>query len=146
MTTSKYLFTAKILAAIGIGLALYLYVSFITQPVYSLCTISDTINCDAVISGEVSRTLGIPTSLYGLIGYIVILVAAFLGRKKLMLGVAIFGTLFCLRITFIEIFQIGVICPVCLLCQVDMLALLTVSYFALKKKNAAIQTSEIESV
>lgn len=144
MTTSKYLFIAKILAALGIGLALYLYVNFITQPVYRLCTISDTVNCDAVISGEVSRTLGLPTALYGLIGYTVILVAAFLGKKKLMLGTAIFGTLFCLRITYIEIFQLQVICPVCLLCQIDMLALLAVS-IKVVKKNAEV-TSVAESV
>ncbi|KKR42527.1 MAG: Vitamin K epoxide reductase family protein [Candidatus Woesebacteria bacterium GW2011_GWB1_40_12] len=142
MTTSKYFFIAKILAALGIGLALYLYVNYITQPVYRLCTISDTINCDAVISGEVSKTLGLPTALYGLIGYTVILVAAFLGKKKLMLGTAIFGTLFCLRITYIEIFQINVICPVCLLCQIDMLALLVVSILAIKKKTQITSVAE----
>ena len=134
MTTSKYLFIAKILSAIGIGLALYLFVNYLTQPVYRLCTISEKINCDAVISGEVSTTLGIPTALYGLIGYTIILVVAFLGKKKLMLGMALFGTLFCLRITYIEVFQINVICPVCLLCQIDMLALLFISYKAVKKK------------
>ncbi|HBY10292.1 hypothetical protein A2473_01720 [candidate division WWE3 bacterium RIFOXYC2_FULL_42_13] len=134
MTTSKYLFIAKILSAIGIGLALYLFVNYLTQPVYRLCTINEKINCDAVISGEVSTTLGIPTALYGLIGYTIILVVAFLGKKKLMLGMALFGTLFCLRITYIEVFQINVICPVCLLCQIDMLALLFISYKAVKKK------------
>ena len=115
-------------------MALYLFVNYLTQPVYRLCTINEKINCDAVISGEVSTTLGIPTALYGLIGYTVILVAAFLGKKKLMLGMALFGTLFCLRITYIEVFQINVICPVCLLCQIDMLALLFISYKAVKKK------------
>ena len=142
MATSKYFKIAKILAGLGIGLALYLYVNYITQPVYRLCTISDTINCDAVISGEVSKTLGMPTALYGLIGYTVILVAAFLGKKKLMLGTAIFGTLFCLRITYIEIFQINVICPVCLLCQIDMLALLVVSVLAIKKKSQVTSAAE----
>jgi len=115
-------------------LALYLFVNYLTQPVYRLCTINEKINCDAVISGEVSTTLGIPTALYGLIGYTIILVVAFLGKKKLMLGMALFGTLFCLRITYIEVFQINVICPVCLLCQIDMLALLFISYKAVKKK------------
>src|SRR3970040_2087783 len=110
MNRSRLFFTATLLASIGIGLALYLFVNYLTQPVYRLCTISEKINCDAVISGEVSTTLGIPTALYGLIGYTVILVAAFLGKKKLMLGMALFGTLFCLRITYIEVFQINVIC------------------------------------
>ena len=142
MTTSKYLFIAKILSAIGIGLALYLFVNYLTQPVYRLCTINEKINCDAVISGEVSTTLGIPTALYGLIGYTIILVVAFLGKKKLMLGMALFGTLFCLRITYIEVFQINVICPVCLLCQIDMLALLFISYKAVKKKDEVTSVAE----
>ena len=142
MNKSKLLFTAKILAAVGIGLALYLFVNYLTQPAYRLCTISAKINCDAVISGEVSQILGIPTALYGLIGYTVILVAAFLGKKKLMLGTAIFGTLFCFRITYIEIFRIGVICPVCLLCQINMLALLVVSYIAVKKKDSVVGIAE----
>jgi len=119
-----------------------LYVNFVTQPAYRLCTISDTINCDAVISGQISTTLGIPTALFGLIGYTVILIAAFLGKKKLMLGTAIFGTLFCLRLTYIEIFQLQVICPVCLLCQIDMIALLVVSILAKKKKDQVISVAE----
>lgn len=144
MNRSRLLFTAKLLASIGIGLALYLFVNYLTQPAYRLCTISAKVNCDAVISGEVSQTLGIPTALYGLVGYTVILVAAFLGKKKLMLGTAIFGVLFCIRLIYIEIFRIGVICPVCILCFIDMVSLLTVSYLLVKKKGSV--TPPVENV
>ncbi len=141
---SKYVTVVKMLAAVGIGLALYLYVSYITQPVATICTISDRVNCDAVISGEVSTTLGIPTALYGLVGYVVILAAAFLNKKKLMFGMSLFGTLFCLRVTFIEVLQLRVYCPVCALCQLDMIALLVFSLLVLKKtsvKDASGETS-----
>ncbi len=78
-------------------------------------------------------TLGIPTALYGLIGYFVILAASLYKKTKLTFGMALFGTLFCLRITFIEIFQLKVICPICLLCQLTMLSILGLSILLLKK-------------
>lgn len=134
---NKYLGAIKIFSAIGIGLALYLFVNYITKPATTICTISSRVNCDAVISGEVSTTLGIPTSLYGLIGYVVILIAAFFNKKKLMFGMSLFGTLFCLRITYIEVFNLQVYCPVCALCQVDMIVLLILSYLSLKNKSTA---------
>ena len=139
---SKYITVIKMLAAVGTGLALYLYVSYITQPVATICTISDRVNCDAVISGEVSTTLGIPTALYGLAGYVVILVAAFMNKRKLMFGMSLFGTLFCLRVTFIEVFLLKVYCPVCALCQLDMIAILIFSTLALRQKTPEIPAGE----
>lgn|GEM_PF-838756 len=130
----KYVNAIKVLAVIGVGLALYLYINYLNQPVTTICTINSKVNCDAVISGEVATTLGVPTALYGLVGYMVILIAAFLKKEKLMFGTSLFGTLFCLRITFIEVFQLGVYCPVCALCQLDMVALLILSYLVLRRK------------
>jgi uncharacterized membrane protein len=74
-----------------------------------------------VISGEVSKKLGIPTPLIGLVGYIVILFAAFRKKTKLILGMAAFGLAFCLYIAYRELFQLHVVCPVCILCQIDMI-------------------------
>jgi uncharacterized membrane protein len=115
------------LSCFGILLASYLSYNYLFQPTYRLCTISQTVNCDAVISGSVSTTLGIPTALYGLVGYVVILFGAFKNKWKLVLGMATFGTLFCLRLTYIEIFQLKVICPVCLMCQLTMVGILGLS-------------------
>ena len=115
------------LSLLGILLSSYLLYNFIVQPAFPLCTINERVNCDAVISGSVSTTLGIPTALYGLIGYAVILFAAVKGFSKLALGMAIFGTLFCLRITFIEVLLLNVICPICLLCQLVMIVILVLT-------------------
>src|SRR3972149_11250850 len=90
------------LSLLGILLSSYLLYNFIVQPAFPLCTINERVNCDAVISGPVSTTLGVPTALYGLIGYAVILFAAARRLSKLTFGLAIFGTIFCLRVTFIE--------------------------------------------
>jgi uncharacterized membrane protein len=111
----------KVLAAIGITLALFLLWEQNFHPAFQPCNINATVNCNAVISGPVAKTLGIPTPLIGLIGYIVIMVSAFYKKAKLILGMAAFGLAFCLYIAFIELFKLHVVCPVCVACQIDMI-------------------------
>lgn len=117
----KFFGWIKALAVIGIGLALFLLWERYFTPTFQPCNINSTVNCNAVISGEVSNTLGIPTPLIGLVGYVIILFAAFKKSAKWVLGMAIFGLVFCLYIAFRELFQLRVICPVCILCQLDMI-------------------------
>jgi uncharacterized membrane protein len=118
----KYFDWVKILAVLGIFLAVYLLWQQFFKPSFQPCSINATVNCDAVINGPVAKTLGIPTPLIGLIGYIVILFSAIKKKAKLVLGMATFGLLFCLYIAYREIFQLRVICPVCILCQLDMIS------------------------
>lgn len=127
---------SKILAVVGIALSVYLLYSQIYQPAFQPCYVNSWINCEAVISGAVKNTLGIPTPLYGLVGYIIILFSIFKKNKKLFFGMSLFGTLFCLRITYIEVFIIKTLCPVCLLCQIVMLSLLAISSNILLIKKA----------
>jgi uncharacterized membrane protein len=124
----------KILSAIGIVLALYLLWQQIARPAFSPCSINSFINCDAVISGEVAKTLGIPTPLYGLVGYIVLLVAAFARWKKVLLWTSIFGLSFCLWIAYIELVILRVICPICILCQILMLSVFWLSFVLNRQK------------
>lgn len=110
----------KILAVIGLVLGAYLMYSQLFQPAFQPCRINATINCDAVINGPVAKTLGIPTPLYGLIGYALILYGVIKKNKKLILGMATFGLVFCAYIAYKELYQLKVICPVCIGCQIDM--------------------------
>jgi len=131
----KYFDWIKILAVVGIFLALFLLWERYFQPSFQPCNINATVNCDAVISGTLANTLGIPTPLIGLTGYIIILFAAFKKNAKLVLGMATFGLLFCLYIAYREIFQLRVICPVCILCQLDMITVFTLAAILNKKKS-----------
>lgn len=133
----NYFTLVKILAIIGIGLATYLFSEYLTPAHRSPCYINSTINCLASTKGELANTLGIPTALYGLTGYLIILVAAMKKWRRVILGMATFGLLFCLRITFLEIFIIKVICPVCLLCQLDMIILFILGLIINRKKEVA---------
>ncbi len=123
MHQTKIYSLIKVLSSIGLLLAVYLLWQQFFQPDFQPCYVNSLINCDAVISGPVAKTFGIPTPLYGLIGYVVILIAAFQKRIKLLLSVATFGLLFCLSLGYIELFQLKVICPVCITCQLIMAAI-----------------------
>jgi uncharacterized membrane protein len=129
----KFFGWVKILAVIGIGLALFLLWERYFRPTFQPCNINATVNCDAVIWGQVSDTLGIPTPLIGLIGYIFILLGAFRKNAKLVLGMATFGLIFCLYIAYRELFQLRVVCPVCILCQLDMITVFILGILLVRK-------------
>lgn len=126
------------LAIIGIFLAVYLLYQYFTPPHKSLCYINSYINCEASTKGPLANTLGIPTALFGLTGYVIILISSIKKWKRLLLGMATFGLLFCLRITFLEIFVIKALCPVCILCQIDMLLIFILALLNLKKSSAKV--------
>lgn len=111
------------LALFGIGLAVYLLYEYLAPAHPTLCYVNATINCEASTKGVLANTLGVPTALYGLAGYSVILLAALKRWPRLLLATAAFGLVFCLRITYLELFVVKAICPVCLACQLDMIAL-----------------------
>lgn len=125
------------LSILGILLATYLFYNFLTKPAVESCYINSVINCDAVTKGSLSTLFGIPVSLIGLIGYIVILFSAVLKNSKLILSMSSFGMIFCLYITIQEVFVLKVICPVCLACQLVMLSVFVLSLklnFGFKKQ------------
>lgn len=122
MNTTRIFRWITYVSLFGVGLAVYLLWQQMSKPAFQPCNINATVNCDAIISGPVSQTLGIPTPLYGLAGYIFILIASHMKWRRVAWGVATFGVLFCLRLFIIEIFQLHVICPVCIACQITMIA------------------------
>jgi uncharacterized membrane protein len=122
------------LSTAGIVLALYLLWEHYTG-FPSVCTINSSINCDAIISGEVSKILNIPTPFYGLLGYIVILVGAIRRMKKVIMVTSTLGLIFCFSIAYIELFQLHVICPICILCQLIMLTVFICSLIIIRHKD-----------
>lgn len=117
------------LSVLGILLAIYLFYNFLTKPLFESCYVNSHINCDAVTKGSLSTILGIPVSLVGLTGYIVILLSSFFKKKLLVLGMSTFGMIFCLSITIQELLILKVICPVCLMCQLVMLIVFALSIY-----------------
>lgn len=130
----KYFDWIKILGFVGIVLALYLLWQRYFQPAFQPCNINATVNCDALTTGPLQNTLGIPTALIGLTGYVFILFGAFKRNAKLILGMATFGLAFCLYIAYRELFELRVICPVCILCQLDMITVFILGILLNKHK------------
>lgn len=130
----KMIKTVKILSVLGVLLATYLLWQQIFRPSFQPCSINNFINCDAVVSGPVAKTLGLPTPIYGLIGYIVIFFSAIYRKKLLMFSMSTFGLLFCLWIGFRELFELHVVCPVCIGCEIIMVAVFILSLKILKTK------------
>lgn len=135
MNNDKAFAIIKMLAIVGLVLASYLIFEQITFSPFRPCDISNTINCDAIISGAVAKTWGIPTPVIGGTGYLIILVAAIVKMKKLVLAMATFGLGFCLWIAYKELFILHVICPICLLCQLDMISVFGLGMYLNWKKN-----------
>ena len=127
MTEQKTYTALKWLSVFGILLAIYLLGEQAAQKPVGICNINSTVNCEAIVTGSISKLFGIPTPIYGLIGYIVILYAAFCSKKRLLLGMATFGLVFCMGIAYIELVQLHVICPVCVGCQLTMIAVFTLA-------------------
>lgn len=135
--TNKMYFYIRILSVLGILLAVYLLWQQYSRPSFQPCTINESVNCDAIISGEVAQTFGISTPLIGLIGYIVIFAVAVTKKKKLLLSMAAFGLVFCLWIAYKELFELNVICPVCIGCQVIMISVFSLAVAVWKKSKSA---------
>lgn len=128
----------KILSLMGMGLAVYLLWQQYFHPSFQPCRINAIVNCDAIISGAVAKTFGIPTPLIGLTGYVVIFLGAVWRKKKLVFGMATFGLVFCLWIAYRELFELRVICPICIACQIIMISVFSLSVALLRSGNLRV--------
>jgi len=123
------------LSLIGLGVAAYLtYVE--TQSVQAFC--GPVGDCNAVQSSSYAKVWGVlPVGLLGAAGYIAILAAWWSARQKwgwlsqyapvALFGGALFGTLFSIYLTYLELFVIKAVCMWCISSAVIITLLLLVS-------------------
>jgi uncharacterized membrane protein len=124
-----------ILALVGLGVAAYLaYVE--TQAVEAIC--GPVGDCNAVQTSPYAYLFGmLPIGVLGVIGYLAILEVWLYARLRsdrlarmapiLIFGMALFGVLFSLYLTYLEPFVIRAVCIWCLTSAVIMTLLLLVS-------------------
>lgn len=123
-----------LLCLIGIGIAFYLtYVE--TQNVAAVC--GPVGDCNTVQSSRYARLAGVPVGLIGLIGYIAILIAWATNRfakgrladlaAVALMAMTLFGVLFSLYLTYLELAVIHAVCIWCLSSAVIMALLLVIS-------------------
>jgi uncharacterized membrane protein len=124
-----------VLSVIGLGAAVYLTYVEISHA-NALC--GPVGDCNAVQSSSYAKLFGIiPIGLVGAIGYIAIL-GAWLWRRlrkdetatsagPIMFGMALFGTLFSVYLTYLELFVIHAVCIWCLSSAVIITVLMLLS-------------------
>ena len=124
-----------VLTIIGLGASIYLTYVEITHS-RALC--GPVGDCNAVQSSPYAKLFGVlPIGLMGALGYIAILVT-WLWRHfrtdslskidgPAMFGMALFGTLFSIYLTYLELFVIHAVCIWCLLSAVIITALMLLS-------------------
>ncbi len=139
-----------VLAVIGLGVAIYLMVIEITS-IPAICgPIGD---CNTVQQSPYSRVFGvIPVGVLGALGYLGILAAWLWGKissGKLaaymplaIFGMGIFGTLFSVYLTYLELFVIKAVCIWCLSSAVIITLLMLVSLPSASQWLAASEEDE----
>lgn len=112
-----------VLALVGVAIAIYVTQSFLRQaPIVCVNT-----GCEIVRKSAASYILGIPVPMFGLAGYSMLAILAFLRTSsknknliKLMLAIATFGVLFVSWFTYTELFVIKAVCTWCAISAVNM--------------------------
>ena len=112
-----------VLSLLGVAMAIYVLQSFLRQsPIVCIST-----GCEVVRKSPYSYPFGIPVPAFGLVGYSLLAILAFLrstGEKpwmlKGMLGIATFGALFVSWFTYTELFVIKGVCTWCAISTVNM--------------------------
>ncbi|HLB67276.1 MAG TPA: vitamin K epoxide reductase family protein [Thermoplasmata archaeon] len=127
-----------VLALAGVALSGYLLFNHYGLVDGGVCSISETVNCDAVNRSEYAVLLGVPVAALGLLGFLAIFVAAYLGRFHpetwlgsragiLIVALSVLGAAFASYLTVLEIFVIRAICPLCVAAFGADLAILAIA-------------------
>jgi len=117
-----------ILAILGLGVAIYLsYVEITAVP--AIC--GPVGDCNTVQQSQYARILGVlPVGLAGVVGYLAILAAWIWGKLRkdqfaefvptALFGMTVFGTLYSIYLTYLEIYVIHAVCIWCITSAVVM--------------------------
>lgn len=127
-----------LLSLLGIAIAVYVLQSFLRDaPIVCLNT-----GCEVVRKSPASRLFGIPVPGYGLVGYTMLAILAFLRtlspklNKQLLpwiVGIATGGVAFVLWFTYTELFIIRGVCTWCAVSAVNMVTIASIAWIEYRK-------------
>ncbi|MHB8791759.1 MAG: vitamin K epoxide reductase family protein [Thermoleophilia bacterium] len=112
-----------ILAVLGIADSSYALNQHYAPPQTSSCDVNETVSCTAINQSEYSVFMGVPVAGIGIAGYLLIaglaiaMMAGFHRRLAgwLLLAMAIPALAFSLWLTWVEVFVLEAVCPLCVL-------------------------------
>ena len=131
-------------AAIGLIDSLYLiWIKIANSPAYCLQGVGD---CFTVNTSKYSQIFGIPIAVFGVLGYLLILLILYFENRNnflqensdyILFGLTLVGILYSAYLTYLELFVILAICPFCVLSAIAMTTLFILTIFRLVKSQAA---------
>lgn len=109
-------------AGIGLIVSIFAALEFYEASLRSLCTYSSFFSCSAVDTSGRTSTLGIPDYLWGVGGFLVILIVAGISESRpteprwtyLLLLITTFGVAFSVYFLYVQLALIGALCVVCM--------------------------------
>ena len=118
--------TYRTLLELGGGLGLLVAIFAAAEVVYpglsAVCSVNALISCTTVLNSGRTTTLGLPDWAWGVGGFLAILilmVVADRNRNQVawtygLLGVTSLGVVLSAYFLYVEVFEIGALCPVCI--------------------------------
>ncbi len=135
-----------IVAGIGLVDSLYLiWIKIADSPAYCLQGVGD---CFTVNTSKYSMIFGIPVAVFGVIGYLLILLTLYFEQRNpfiqsnadfILFGLTLVGILYSAYLTYLELFVILAICPFCVLSALSMTTLFILTIIRLVKSQTATQ-------
>jgi len=136
-----------LLALVGLFVAVYLWLHAIGIGGAIKCGASGA--CEVVQTSRWAVFLGQPVALYGVIGYVVILIVALAGLwpaalvqrgwNVLLFGLATIGFVFTLYLTYLEVFVIHAICRWCVGSALIITVIWVVAAWGLRRKDGTME-------
>jgi len=136
-----------LLALVGLFVAVYLWLHAIGIGGAIKCGASG--GCEVVQTSRWAVLLGQPVALYGVIGYVAILIVALAalrpvalvqrGWSILLTGLATIGVLFTAYLTYLELFVIHALCRWCVGSAVIITAIWVVAVWGLRRKDGTME-------
>ena len=122
------------LAIAGIGVSLYLtYIKLGANPY--ICSFGD---CGTVQTSDYASILGIPVALLGVVFYLIFFGLVHLNKIELTMYWLVWGVIFSLYLTYLELFVIEAICGWCVVSAIIILLATGIqshTYRKFKKEN-----------
>jgi len=136
-----------LLALVGLFVAVYLWLHAIGIGGAIKCGASG--GCEVVQTSRWAVFLGQPVALYGVIGYVVILIVALAALRPvalvqrgwgvLLVGLATVGALFTAYLTYLELFVIHAICRWCAGSALIITAIWVVAVWGLRRNDRMME-------
>ncbi len=122
MRTTSLRTVVNLAAGLGLLVSIFSTVEYFETSLQGLCSVNAFLSCGAVAESGRTTTLGIPDYLYGLGGFVLILIVAGIAEKRsterwpilALVGLTTLGVAFSSYFVYVQVAEIGALCIICL--------------------------------